>query len=85
VKKHAPGLKCRYVSLASGSEGANEAFANCQPNTTNFLLLNPDFFFDVGVSGPAQKAVLVPFFWGGFYGLFFLSKLFFNRFPRSPT
>jgi hypothetical protein len=36
---------------------------------TNFPLLNPDlFFFDV--SGPAQKAVLVPFFWGGFYGLF---------------
>jgi hypothetical protein len=29
----------------------------------NFLLLNPDFFFDV--SEPAQKAVAVPFFWGG--------------------
>jgi hypothetical protein len=36
---------------------------------TSFLLPNPDFFFDV--SGPAQKAVLVPFFWGGFYGFFF--------------
>jgi hypothetical protein len=38
---------------------------------TSFLLLNPDFFFDV--SGPAQNAVLVPvpFFWGGFYDLFF--------------
>jgi hypothetical protein len=35
----------------------------------NFLLLlNPDFF--IGVSGPAQKAVLVPFFWGGVYDLF---------------
>ena len=42
---------------------------------TNFLLLNPDFFFDA--SGPAQKAVPVPFFGGGFYDLFF-SKLFFN-------
>jgi hypothetical protein len=48
----------------------------CRPNTTNFLLLNPGFFFDA--SGPAQKAVLVPFFWGGFYDLFFSSKLFFN-------
>jgi hypothetical protein len=43
---------------------------------TNFLLLNPDFFFDA--SGPAQKAVLVPFFWGGFYDLFFFPQLFFN-------
>jgi hypothetical protein len=34
---------------------------------TNFPLLNPDFF---DVSGPAQKAVLVPFFWGGFYNFF---------------
>jgi hypothetical protein len=41
---------------------------------TNFLLLNPDFFFDA--SGPAQKAVLVPFFWGGFYGLFFFPNYF---------
>jgi hypothetical protein len=37
-------------------------------------LLNPDFFF--GVSEPAQKAVLVPFFWGGFYGLFFFQIFF---------
>jgi hypothetical protein len=40
----------------------------------NFLLLNPDFVF--GVSGPAQKAVAVPFFWGVhdlfFFRLFFL-------------
>jgi hypothetical protein len=36
---------------------------------TNFLLLNPDFLFDA--SGPAQKAVPVPFFWGGFYDFFF--------------
>jgi hypothetical protein len=43
---------------------------------TNFLLLNPDFFFDV--SGPAQKAVLVPFFWGGFYDLFLFPHIFFN-------
>jgi hypothetical protein len=41
---------------------------------TNFLLLNPDFFFDA--SGPAQTAVLVPFFWGGFYGLFFFPNYF---------
>jgi hypothetical protein len=34
-----------------------------QNNLGNFLLLNPDFFF--GVSEPAQKAVLVPFFWSG--------------------
>jgi hypothetical protein len=43
---------------------------------TSFLLLNPDFFFDA--SGPAQKAVLVPFFWRGFYDLFFPPKLFFH-------
>jgi hypothetical protein len=43
---------------------------------TNFLLLKPDFFF--GVSGPAQKAVLVPFFRGGIYDLFiFISPNFF--------
>jgi hypothetical protein len=36
----------------------------------NFLLLNPEFVF--GASGPARKAVPVPFFWGGIYGLFFL-------------
>jgi hypothetical protein len=34
-------------------------------NLGDFLLLNPGLFF--GVSGPAQKAMLVPFFWeGGF-------------------
>jgi hypothetical protein len=37
---------------------------------TSFLLLNHDFFFEV--SRPAQNAVPVPFFGGGF------SKLFFN-------
>jgi hypothetical protein len=46
-----------------------------QINLGNFLLLNPDFFF--GVSEPAQKAVLVPFFWGGIYDLFF-SNFFFD-------
>ena len=35
----------------------------------NFLLLNPDFF--LVASGPAQKAVLVPFLRGGIYDLFF--------------
>jgi hypothetical protein len=42
---------------------------------TSFLLLNPGFFFDA--SGPAQKAVLVPFFWGGFMPP--PPKLFFNH------
>jgi hypothetical protein len=41
---------------------------------TNFLLLNPDFFFDA--SGPAQKAVPVPFFGAGFYELFFFKIIF---------
>jgi hypothetical protein len=36
---------------------------------TNFLLLNPKKKFEV--SGPAQKAVLVSFFWGGFMTFFF--------------
>ena len=45
-----------------------------QNNLGNFLLLNPDFFF--GASEPAQKAVLVPFFWGGVYDLFFLPTFF---------
>jgi hypothetical protein len=29
---------------------------------SSFLLLNPDFFFDV--SGPAQKAVVLVYFFG---------------------
>jgi hypothetical protein len=41
---------------------------------TNFLLLNPDFFF-VTPAGQ-QKAVPVPFFWGGFYDLFFSPIIF---------
>jgi hypothetical protein len=69
VKKHAPGLKCRNVLLASGSEGANYY-------RTKFLLLNPDFFFDA--SGLAQKAVPVPFFGVFFMAFFFISKLFLN-------
>jgi hypothetical protein len=46
---------------------------------TNFLLHNPDFFFDA--SGPAQKAVLVSFFGRVFMTFFFFSKLFF--YPRG--
>jgi hypothetical protein len=44
----------------------------------NFLLLNPDFFFDAmsTASGPAQKAVPVPFLGGGFYDLFFPQNYF---------
>jgi hypothetical protein len=45
-------------------------------NLGNFLLPNPDLFGG-GVSGPAQKAVLVPFF-----GVIFMT-LFFNFFS-SP-
>jgi hypothetical protein len=30
----------------------------------------------LGTSGPAQQAVLVPFFWGGFYDLFFFCNFF---------
>jgi hypothetical protein len=36
---------------------------------TNSPLLNPDFFFDA--SGPAQKAMLVPFFGVVFMAFFF--------------
>ena len=38
---------------------------------TNFLQLNQPLLVFC-VSGPAQKAVLVPFLGGGFYNLFFL-------------
>jgi hypothetical protein len=41
---------------------------------TNFPLLNPGFFF--GVSGPAQKAVLVPFFFGVVFMTFFFPTFF---------
>ena len=40
---------------------------------TNFPLLNPDIFFDA--SGPAQKAVLVPFL-GVVFMTFFFSFFF---------
>jgi hypothetical protein len=39
-----------------------------------FSCSTPTFFF--GVSEPAQKAVLVPFFWGGVYDLFFFQLFF---------
>jgi hypothetical protein len=45
-----------------------------QNNLGNFLLLNPDFFFRR--QRTAQKAVLVPFFWGGVYDL--ISNFFFD-------
>ena len=55
-----------FFSEASKLAGRGE-LGNCVNDLGNFLLLNPDFFF--GVSGPAQKAVLVPFwvFWGGVF------------------
>jgi hypothetical protein len=43
---------------------------------TSFLL-SPTFLFDA--SGPAQKAVLVAFFLGGFYDLFFFKLFFYLR------
>jgi hypothetical protein len=49
--------------LVGQKEGPNQ-LGTIQNNLGSFLLLNPDFFF-LGVSEPAQKAVLVPFFWGG--------------------
>ena len=73
ARKHAPGLKSGDVSWANGSEGGNWAFVHLTRPT--FSCSTPTFFF--GVSGPAQKAVLVPFFWGGFYDLFFFN-FFFN-------
>jgi hypothetical protein len=76
VKKHAPGLKCRNVSLANGSEGAITTTVGIvyQPNMTNFLLPKPDFFFDI--TGPAQKAVPVPFY--PFFGKVFMALFFFQ-------
>jgi hypothetical protein len=47
-----------------GRKGSTRALGICPPNPTNFLLLNPDFFF-FGVSGPAQKAVLVVYLFLG--------------------
>jgi hypothetical protein len=52
----------------------------CPPtntNTTNFVLLNPDFFF--GRQRASAKAPL-PFFWGGvvFINFFSLSKFLFD-------
>jgi hypothetical protein len=41
---------------------------------TNFLLLNPDFFYDA--SGPAQKAVLVPFLGVAFMTFSFFKIIF---------
>jgi hypothetical protein len=72
AKGDAPGLKSSDVSLVSGSERAQ--LGTIQNNLGNFPLLNPDFFF--GVSEPAQKAVPVPFFWGGVYDLFFFNLFF---------
>ena len=72
ARKHAPGLKSGGVSLANGSEGGNWPFAKITRPT--FSCSTPTFFF--GVSGPAQKAVLVPFFLGGFYDLFFFQLFF---------
>jgi hypothetical protein len=46
-----------------------------QNNLGNFLLLNPNFFFSA--SGPAQKAVLAPFF-GVVFMPFFFPIFFFN-------
>jgi hypothetical protein len=67
VKKYAPGLKCRNVPWTNGSEGANKEFVHLtRPASSSST---PNLFFDA--SGPAQKAVPVFFFWGGFDGLFF--------------
>jgi hypothetical protein len=64
-KKIVPGLKCYNISFANGSKGTKHQapISIYEPNMTNFLLLNPDFFFNG--NGPAQKAVLAPF-WGVF-------------------
>ena len=69
VKKHAPGLTFRTV-MFRWQVGRKGLTRHLPTRHGQLSPAQPRLFF-FGVSEPTQRAVLVPFFWGGVYDLFF--------------